>query len=210
VTAVFGTAPNLFSGRSPAFRPRCRFLQMLLILAAGCVCSAADAKPQQNKPEEYQVKAVYLYNFGRFVEWPLTAVKNDLFKICVLGNDPFGPILDTTLAGEVIENRKLVAMRIASTRDAAGCKVLFISSSEAAHLKEILKTVDKAAVLTVSDMPGFTNGGGMIQFVLQENKVRFEVNLTAAERSGLTLSSQLLKVATEIKKAPRSDDTNHD
>ncbi|MGC1685023.1 MAG: YfiR family protein [Candidatus Acidiferrales bacterium] len=149
------------------------------------------------------MKAVYLYNFGKFVDWPTanpTASKDDLFQICVLGRDPFGPYLDSILAGETIQNRKLAARRIANSREAANCRILFISNSEAPRIKVILNSVDKSGVLTVSDTPGFTADGGMIQFVLTENKVRFEVNLVAAERSGLTLSSQLLKVATQVKR----------
>ena len=161
---------------------------------------------QRAKPEEFQIKAVYLFNFGRFVEWPANATKDESFAICVLGLDPFGPVLDSMLAGEVIDNRKLVARRITNAHDAASCRILFISSSEAAHIKEILISVEKSGVLTVSDMPGFTGSGGMIQFVLRESKVRFEVNLTAAEKAGLTFSSQLLKVATDVKKETPGQD----
>jgi hypothetical protein len=161
---------------------------------------------QQSKPEEYQVKAVYLYNFGRFVEWPAMAVPNESFTICVLGQDPFGGALDATVAGEVIDKRKLVAKRIASIRDAVNCQILFISSSEEAHLKSILASLGTSEVLTVSDLPNFTISGGMIQFVLKDNKVRFEVNLSAAEKSGLTFSSQLLKVATDVRRDPPKDD----
>ena len=165
-------------------------------------CFVASA--QQPKPAEYQVKAVYLYNFGRFIEWPAaaptreSAPNDDTFAICVLGHDPFGHALDDTLAGEVIDKRKLIAKRISNSRDAIGCRILFVSSSETGHLSEILPSLENTGILTVSDMSGFTANGGMIQFVLKDNKVRFEVNLTATKQAGLTLSSQLLKVATNI------------
>jgi len=159
---------------------------------------ASSATAQQSKPEEYQVKAVYLYNFGRFIDWPATGNKDDSFTICVLGRDPFGAVLDATLAGETIGDKKLVARRLASTLDGSNCKILFISSSESSRMKQILAAVEKFGVLTVSDLPDFAINGGMIQFVLRDNKVRFEVNLAAAERAGLTLSSQLLKVATDV------------
>ena len=130
------------------------------------------------------------------------------FTICVLGEDPFGRALDATLAGKAINNRKLVARRIASVRDATDCQILFVSSSEASHVAEIVASLSKTGTLTVSDVPGFTNKGGMIQFVLIENKVRFEVNLNAAEKEGLTISSQLLKVAANVKReAPPADVT---
>jgi YfiR/HmsC-like len=177
------------------------FVHVLLgFVLSGLTGFAVSAAAQQTKPQEYQVKAVYLYNFGRFVEWPPSSAGDESFVICVLGQDPFGAALDSTVAGEMIDDRKLVARRIAAPGDAAGCRILFISSSEAAHLKDILALVNKTTVLTVSDLPGFSDSGGMIEFVLQENKVRFRVNLAAAEKAGLTLSSQLLKVATDIKK----------
>ena len=159
---------------------------------------ASSATAQQSKPEEYQVKAVYLYNFGRFIDWPAIANKDDSFTICVLGRDPFGAVLDATLAGETIGDKKLAARRLGSTLEASNCRILFISASEASRMKQILAAVEKSGVLTVSDLPDFTISGGMIQFVLRDNKVRFEVNLAAAERAGLTFSSQLLKVATDV------------
>src|SRR6202020_1018832 len=118
----------------------------LLACCIACIYFAAPANAQQAKPEEYRVKAAYLYNFGKFVDWPDTAAKDESFKICVLGRDPFGSELDATISGETIDNRKLVALRIASPGDAAGCRILFISSSETAHLKEILAVVDKSGV----------------------------------------------------------------
>jgi hypothetical protein len=151
---------------------------------------------------------VYLFNFGRFIEWPEAAIKGQTFTICVLGEDPFGRALDATLLGEAINNRKLVARRIASVRDATDCQILFVSSSEASHVAEIVTSLSKTGTLTASDAPGFTNKGGMIQFVMTGNKVRFDVNLNAAEKEGLTISSQLLKVAANVKReAPPADVT---
>ncbi len=183
-------------------------LALFLAIFSGSAGFCPAARAQQSKPAEYQVKAVYLFNFGKFVEWPKAATKDDSFPICVLGRDPFGAALDATLAGEKIDDRKLIARRIATERDATGCRILFISSSEDSRIKEILTSMEKSGVLTVSDMPDFIGNGGMIQFVLKENKVRFAVNLTAAQRAGLTFSSQLLKVAIEVKKEPQNEDVN--
>src|SRR5580704_1301145 len=161
---------------------------------------------QQPKVSEYQVKATYLYNFGRFVQWPpnATAAKGDSFSICVLGQDPFGPTLDSTLAGETLDGKPLAVKRISTPRDAGECRILFISSTEENHLKEILGALDDSSILTVSDMPAFSRRGGMIQFVLEGDKVRFEINLTRAETAKLTLSSELLKVATTVRRnAPK-------
>jgi hypothetical protein len=160
---------------------------------------------QQPKVSEYQVKATYLYNFGRFVQWPpnATTAKGDSFSICVLGRDPFGPSLDSTLAGETMDGKPLAAKRISTPRDAEGCRILFISSTEENHLKEILAALDESSILTVSDMPAFSRRGGMIQFVLDGGKVRFEINLAKAETAKLTLSSELLKVATIVRRNVR-------
>ena len=163
---------------------------------------------QSPKPTDYEVKAAYLYNFGRFVEWPakVTTTKTDSFTICILGEDPFGPALDVTLAGERVGNQKVAARRISSLRDSVDCRILFISSSEANRLNKIIEALDTSAILTVSDIPQFSQGRGMIQFVLEGNRIRFEVNLTATQRAGLTLSSELLKVATVVRKSPRPVD----
>ena len=163
---------------------------------------------QQPKPNEYQVKATYLYNFGRFVKWPETtpAGKGDSFSVCVLGQDPFGPVLDSTLAGEALDGKPVVLRRLSKPQDAGECRILFISTTEEKHLKEILTALDESGVLTVSDMPGFTKRGGMIQFVLEGDRVRFEINLASAESAKLVLSSELLKVAASVKRNGRSGD----
>lgn len=163
---------------------------------------------QQPKPNEYQVKATYLYNFGRFIRWPETALagKGDSFSVCVLGQDPFGPVLDSTLAGEALDGKPVVLRRLSKPQDAGDCRILFISTTEEKHLKEILAALDEGGVLTVSDMPSFTRRGGMIQFVLEGDRVRFEINLSSAESARLVLSSELLKVATNVKRNGRSGD----
>jgi hypothetical protein len=197
VSPVWITSPAHVSRQARADWRRRRSVAFAVCFAV-LTSFASSATAQQSKPEEYQVKAVYLYNFGRFIDWPATGNKDDSFTICVLGRDPFGAVLDATLAGETIGDKKLVARRLASTLDATNCNILFISSSESSRMKQILAAVEKNGVLTVSDLPNFTINGGMIQFVLRDNKVRFEVNLAAAERAGLTFSSQLLKVATDV------------
>jgi hypothetical protein len=157
------------------------------------------AQGQNSKPTEYEVKATYLYKFGRFVEWP-AKVESDSFSICVLGKDPFGPALNAIIANETIAGKSVVAKRIPAPQDAVNCRVLFIGSSENTRLKQILTTLRDASVLTVSDLPEFTQRGGMVQFISEGDRVRFEVNLATAERAGLTLSSELLKVAINVRR----------
>jgi hypothetical protein len=154
------------------------------------------------KPTEYEVKAAYLLNFGKFVQWPSLAEQNGgahSFFLCVLGRDPFGPVLDTTLAGETISGKNIISRHIATAQETEGCQVLFISASEEGRVNDILHSLSGTPVLTVSDLPRFTSQGGMIQFVMEQDRVRFEVNLMAAQQAGLSLSSQLLKVAVHVR-----------
>ncbi|MGH9554016.1 MAG: YfiR family protein, partial [Terriglobales bacterium] len=151
-------------------------------MAAGLVWTLVVASclwAQGLKPTDYDVKAVYLYNFGRFVEWPASAtMSGDSFNVCVLGQDPFGHALDDTLTGENIDGRSVTGKRISTPQEAVGCQILFISDTEDSRLPKIIEALNKGAVLTVSDMPQFSQRGGMIQFVLDGKKVRFEVKLT--------------------------------
>jgi hypothetical protein len=164
-----------------------------------------DACAEQPDATEYQVKAAYLYNFGKFVAWPDISEEGTdrRFAICVLGEDPFGPVLDSAIAGATIRGNGVVARRIAKPQEIDGCRILFISNSERDRLQEVLMAIDKARVLTVSDIPQFSEHGGMIQFVLDRSRVRFEINVTNAENAGLNLSSELLKVATRVTRTTR-------
>jgi hypothetical protein len=174
------------------------------VLALTCLFIGLPGTQAQNaKPSEYDVKAAYLFNFSRFVEWPAEAAESthESFAICVLGRDPFGAALNSTVARETVDGKNVVAKQILSPQDADHCRVLFISSSEDRRLKQILDALGKASILTVSDLPRFTERGGMVQFVLAENRVRFEVNSAITERAGLTLSSELLKVAVNVRRS---------
>ena len=122
--------------------------------------------------------------------------------MCVLGQDPFGADLDAAVAGETIGRAHMVAKRISRPQDAVDCRILFISSSEVSQWKEILAGLRTLSVLTVSDMPQFARRGGIIQFLLDGNRVRFDINLAATERVGLNLSSELLKLAVTVSRSP--------
>jgi YfiR/HmsC-like len=180
---------------------RCVIGAVLLLLLA---CTVA-AQPAAGSPADVQVKAAYLYKFGAFVRWPSSAANGNEFPICVLGRDPFGNILDSTIEGESLGRKKLTAVRISSAREATRCRIVFISSSEEGRLQSVIAELSQIPVLTVSDIPQFAERGGMIGFVLQNARVRFEVNDTSAQKSGLTLSSQLLKIATAVKHSEAKD-----
>ena len=161
----------------------------------------------QQHPTESQVKAAYLYNFGKFVTWqPGQAGNSGSLEICLLGKDPFGPMLDATVAGESIDGRKIAVKRIGKVQDAPECRILFVGLSEGSRLGSILTAAQRFGMLTVSDIPNFAEQGGIIEFVSQQDRIRFEVNRAAAEQSHLVLSSQLLKVASKVidKKLPGS------
>lgn len=162
---------------------------------------AEEIVSQVAKPSAYDVEAAYLFNFGKFVRWPQKTAFNDTFVICVLGQDPFGPILDKTISGETIDGKAVVDKRISTPMDATGCSILYISTSEAKALNRILAVTKASPALTVSDIPDFVDRGGMIQFVVRDGRVRFQVNLQATEQDGLALSSELLKVAIRVKDA---------
>lgn len=183
-------------------RPRrnTRFFRLATCLLCALLPTFLNARgpgSPEDKPTRYEVEAAYLFNFGRFVDWP-SAHPGAPFLICVLGDDPFGPILDRTVAGESLDSRSVQDKRIAHPQDATGCSILYISSSESTRLSKILLAIQEAPVLTVSDIPDFVQQGGMIQFVLREGRVRFAVNLTPTQRNGLLLSSELLKVAVQV------------
>jgi len=192
------------TGRTPqaktktASRPgRPRLCAVVVLLA---VSAAIAAPSDQSKPTEYAVKSAYLYNFGKFVKWPADSKpgKNPAFSICVLGQDPFGNTLDATVEGETISGKPAVVKRISSLRDASSCNILYVAPSEAYRLAEVLAAV-KESTLTVSDIPDFTKRGGMIEFVLDSGRVRFAINLAAAQEAGLNVSSELLKVAMNVR-----------
>jgi hypothetical protein len=179
---------------------------VIRIVAAGLFAVLGGAWLRAQPPpklSEYQVKAAYLYNFGRFVAWP-AASTSGAFTICVLGQSPFGDALEKVGAAGAIDGKAVVAKRLEHPEDTDDCRIVFISASEEGHLNQILTALGKTTVLTVSDLPQFTLRGGMIQFVADGTRVRFEVNLTAAASAGLTLSSELLKVAVAVRNTRRA------
>ncbi len=185
--------------RAVISRPSRKIRVLCAAIAASWLCSVVWSQPA--KPTEYEVKAAYLYNFGRFVRWPEAAgpAAPADFLICILGTDPFGASLENTIAQQMIGDKRIIGKRIASVRETSGCRILFISTSEAENIANILVALQGIPTLTVSDMPGFDAKGGMIQFLVEKNRVTFEVNLLAAEKAGLSLSSQLLKLAKGVQ-----------
>lgn len=171
---------------------------IVCILCLSPLLNARGPATPENQPTQFEVEAAYLFDFGKFVSWPAVEPANSPFLICILGQDPFGPVLDRTIAGETLGRRPVQDKRIARLQDASGCSILYISSSESPRLSKILPAVQEAPVLTVSDIPDFVQQGGMIQFVLHDGRVRFDVNLAPTQKNGLAMSSELLKVAAHV------------
>jgi len=146
---------------------------------------------------QYDVEAVYLYNFAKFVRWP-ASVQNQALDICIAGRWEYTDTLTRTVAGEKIAGRPLAVRTVLKPEDEAGCDILFLGAADKAHFDNLLAAAAGKPVLTVSDVPSFLERGGMIQFQTIGNRVRFSVDLRPVARSGLELSSELLKVAVSV------------
>ena len=147
------------------------------------------------KPTEYEVKAAYIYNFAKFIEWPaIFRDGSDVIHVCVIGDDPFGPSL-TAIGGKTVGKRRIGIRNLTSLQNTGGCEILFIAGSEEGELERIVEAVKDAPVLTTGDTKGFAQQGVMINFYLENNKVLFEINPKAAMRAGMKISSTLLRIA---------------
>ena len=163
---------------------------LMLLLAAGA--EADDAASTL----EYPVKAAFLYEFARFVEWPDVGATPGPLSIGVLGDDPFGEALDRAVSAKKVGGRALAIRRFRQLEELTPCAILFVANSEVGRLDAILNKTAGWPTLIVGESDGFTGGGGMVRFFVDGNRVRFEVNLRAAETAGLRLSSRMLAVAS--------------
>ena len=171
----------------------------MLLLSLVLICKTTAYANDQ--PLEYKVKAVYLYNFTKFVSWPDTTLPGDtkILNICVLGKNPFGPLLEP-ITHMKTQDRTITIENIEDVRalEKKSCPILFISASEQDAVAELLLKTAQMHILTVSDIDGFARHGGIIGFVVKEDKVSLEINLSAARQAGLTISAKLLEIATVI------------
>ena len=175
---------------------RCSVLAMPMMI---CVL-LASASAQDAPVSEYQVKAAYLYNFAKFVEWPpgSFASASANFQVCILGSDPFGDELRNLTRDKAVNSRQFEVRDVVDPQQGKTCQILFIASSAQKHLRQILNVLLGTSVLTVGENEGFAERGGMINFFLQNGRVKFEVNPKAAEQAGLKVSSKLLSVAKVV------------
>jgi len=162
------------------------------------------AEPKSKLARENDLKAVFLFNFTQFVEWPPTTFSDPTapFIIGVLGEDPFGQTLDDIVANESIKNRKIVVQRYRDVREVRECRILFISQSESARLGPILGALHGKNILTVGETDGFSSAGGIIRFLIVQNKLRLRINVESAAAAQLTISSKRLRQAEIIGGKP--------
>ena len=179
------------------------------VLGVGLLLAGWQADAQTTQFKEYEVKAAFLFNFAQFIEWPAKAFAgaNAPFVVGVLGDDPFGHVLDQTVQGETVNGRRLTLKRSNRLEDLTGCHILFVSRSEKARWPHLFSTLGSPGVLTVGESDQFLRQGGVINFVTtRDNKVRFEINLAAAEQQGLKINAKLLKVAQTVVTTTNAED----
>lgn len=171
-------------------------LLMSVIITGGAHCQA-----QTSQPTRYQIEAAFIYNFARFVDWPIHAFPNASapMTIGVFGKNKFGDVLAQAVSGKTIRGHPLQFRECATLAEAARCQVLFISDSEKGRLSRILSALDGDSILTVSETDNFIAAGGMINLRIVNDKIRFDINNSAAKSVGLTISSKLLNLALSVK-----------
>lgn len=169
-------------------------------LATTCLLFARGAPAQNNNSSEYAVKAAFLFHFAQFVEWPAGTFKdeNSPLTYCTLGADPFSGALDDTLRGKTIGERAIHVQHLRASEPVQGCQVLFMGAVEAKRTSSLLANLKKESILTVGDSQNFVEEGGMIEFLLEGNKIRFAINLQAVNTARLKMSARLLALAKNV------------
>jgi len=180
-------------------RPPAKSFAIVALL--GSLFAAAAVLAQRYEVTEYQVKAAYLYNFPKFIEWPADSFRGagDPIVICVAGGDAFLQILERTVAGKSVEGRKFLVKRWKPDKNRPDCHILFVGQPESKRLPDILDQLGGASVLLVGESTAFAQQGGIINFVLAGDNVRFEINVEAAKRAKLKIGSQLLSLAILVE-----------
>jgi hypothetical protein len=177
-----------------------RSIASLAILLSLLLAVSGKETSAQSDAQEYQIKAAFLFHFAQLVDWPPDAMtdKDNSLYLCTLGDDPFQGTLEGTVAGKAVGNRVLRIRHLKQAEDMKVCQILFLGAEERKHLPMLMADLQKAPVLTVGETAGFLGAGGMICFLLQGNKMRFEINLGAAEAARLKIGSRLLILAQNV------------
>ncbi len=177
---------------------RALFCLTIIFICYGMFCGTSSTYAKQ-KSNEYRIKAAFLLNFVKFMKWPshVPSDASSILTICILGNDPFDDALKT-IENKIIKEKRIVIKRFSRIEDVKECQILFICTSEKNNLSEILTQIKDRPILTVAETKNFCQSGGVINFRIVKGKVRFEINVDAAERSDLKISSKLLKLVKII------------
>jgi hypothetical protein len=198
--------------RNPGYGIRRRKVRHLLSRCAVAVlagllsvASARWASAQSNATSEYQVKAAFLFHFAQFVDWPPEAFKDAATPLtyCTVGDDPFHGALDAGLDGKTIDGRSVRVLHFKQAQEIQGCQILYLGTPDKKFISATLANLRASPVLTVGESENFVQQGGMIGFLLEDNKVRFEINLDAAERTKLKISARLLALAKTVIGGPK-------
>jgi hypothetical protein len=175
------------------------------IFVAVCLAALQRSAGQDSAPSEYQVKAACIYNFTKFVEWPPEAFppeRSSPFVIGVIGDDPFAGELERAIQNKEVGGRKFIVRHFRNADEVKSCQILFVSRSVRKSMTDILAAVSTLPVLTISETDRFVQAGGIINFVIEQNKVRFEINAEAAKKARLKISSQLLNLGRRYERSP--------
>lgn len=190
--------------RAPAMR--LGFVLTFIIVISHSIADSPALIAQTKAPTEYQVKAAFLYNFAKFVDWPPSAFSDakQPLDICVYGHDPFGTAPEDALLAKTIGERRVSLGRAMQFQDLVGCHVVFVSASAHESAAELANRLKGRAVLLVGESEGFAASGGVIQFTIEDNRAHFVINPDAADRAGLRISSKLLALAKIVRDSNRS------
>jgi YfiR/HmsC-like len=182
-----------------------RFLSLSMfffgaILGATFSMGAPQSARAQSQAEEYRVKAALLFRFAQFIEWPPEAFKdaNDPLNFCTYGDDPFQGALDEAVTGKKIGAHAIRVRHLRDLENAKGCQLLFVGAKESKRIPAILAAAHDSSIVTVGESDGFAQNGGVIGFLLEEKKIRFEINAGAAQRAGVKISSRLMLLAKNV------------
>jgi hypothetical protein len=181
-----------------------KFLRFPLLLgfsiAALLGFSGVPRAGAQSADDEYRVKAAFLFHFAQLVEWPSDISGDDdhSLRLCTLGEDPFHGELESMVEGKLVGTRTMRVKHLKETEDPKSCQILFIGSGETKRVPSLFAQLGTSSVLTVGETSTFLQQGGIIRFCLENNKVRFEINLDASQRAGIKISSRLLLLAKTV------------